>query len=160
MAKAQIPFEDFLAAVPPDILPAVRELDILMRQTGCEVGVEPAKSGYVVSYRWEGKVLANFVFRKKGIVIRLYADNVRKYMEYLEDLPKAMRAKVEKAPLCRRLINPELCNPHCAKGYEFILGGEMHQKCRYNCFMFLLEEASNEAVRALLERELACRAAG
>lgn len=157
--KTVIPYEDFVAAVAPATQPALAELDGLMRGGGCEVGIEPAKSGYVVSYRHPagGRVLANFVFRKKGLVIRIYADNILKYMEILEGLPTAMRRKLAKAPLCRRLVNPSLCTPHCPKGYEFILEGESHQKCRYNCFMFLLEPEATPAIRGLLEAELACR---
>ncbi|NLW78681.1 MAG: hypothetical protein GXY32_04630 [Ruminococcaceae bacterium] len=159
--KTTIPFEDFIAVVDPATVPFVMTLDSLMRSAGCTVGIEPAKNGYVVSYKHtgSGRVLANFVFRKKGLVIRLYADNILKYMERLESLPAAMKSKVAKAPLCRRLVNPELCNPHCPKGYEFILDGENHQKCRYNCFMFFLDDASNPAIRQLLEAELSFRGA-
>lgn len=159
-AKQEIPFEDFTAMVAPDMVPFVMDMDGLMRGAGCTVGIEPAKSGYVVSYKHgpSGRVLANYVFRKRGVVIRVYADNVLKYMELLETLPKEMRAKVAKAPVCRRLVNPELCNPHCPKGYEFILEGENYQKCRYNCFMFFLEEEANPYVRQMVEKELACRA--
>lgn len=159
-SKETIPFEDFIAIVAPDTVPFVLELDRLMREAGCTVGIESAKSGYVVSYKHPGtgKVLANFVFRKKGLLIRIYADHIMKYMDLLETLPPAMKAKVAKAPLCRRLVNPELCNPHCPKGYEFLLEGEGHQKCRYNCFLFFLEEEANPSIRAMVEKELACRA--
>lgn len=157
--KTEIPYEDFTAVVDPAVLPVVAQLDALMREGGCTVGIEPAKSGYVVSYRHtgSGRVLANYVFRKKGLVIRIYADNVLRYMELLETLPGALRAKVAKAPLCRRLVNPELCNAHCPKGYEFVLDGESHQKCRYNAFMFFLEDEANPFIREMLTRELACR---
>lgn len=160
MAKQDtISFEDFTAMVNPKMVPFVMELDALMRGSGCKVGIEPAKNGYVVRYKKpeSKRVLANFVFRKKGVVIRLYADNILKYMELLETLPAEMKSKLAKAPLCRRLINPELCNPHCPKGYEFILEGENHQKCRYNCFMFFLSEADNPYIRTLVEKEIACR---
>lgn len=159
--KTEIPYEDFLAMVDPAMVPFVTRLDGIMRGAGCAVGIEPAKSGYVVSYKFAdgGRTLANFVFRKKGLVIRIYADHILKYMELLESLPVAMKAKVAKAPVCRRLINPELCNPHCPKGYEFILAGENHQKCRYNCFMFFLGEEENPHIQTLVEREIACRRA-
>ena len=157
--KVHIPFEDFLAIVNPATAPAVLALDEIMRAGGCVVGIEPAKSGYVVSYKHagSGRVLANFVFRKKGLLIRIYADHVLQYLELVEALPPALRAKVAKAPVCRRLVNPELCNPNCPKGYEFILDGQGQQKCRYNCFLFFLEEAANPAIQTLVERELACR---
>lgn len=157
--KQQVGFEDFMAAVHPGTAPLVTALDETMRGGGCEVGIEPAKNGYVASYRHAkgGRVLANFVFRKKGLVVRLYADNIMQYMELLQALPEPMRAKIAGAPPCRRLINPDLCNPNCPKGYEFLLDGEGHQKCRYNCFMFFLDEGTHPYVERLVQRELALR---
>lgn len=159
--KIEIPFEDFIAIVNPETVPFVVELDALLREKNCTVGIEPAKSGYVVSYKHtgSGRVLINFVFRKKGLVIRIYADNVLKYMELLETFPRELKGKVAKAPVCRRLINPELCNAHCPKGYEFILEGENHQKCRYSCFMFFLGGEADPCIRQMVELELAHRKA-
>lgn len=161
MPKAEIPYEDFLAMVPPQQLAMVKGLDKRLRAGGCGVSIQPAKSGYVVSYRFTatGRVVANFVFRKKGIFIRIYAENVLRYMDVLESLPPALKAKVAKAPLCKRLASPDKCSPHCPKGYEFIMDGESHQKCRYNCFLFLLDEKTTPAADAILEKDLACRAA-
>lgn len=157
--KVQIPFEDFIVVLGPETVPFVMELDAMLREKDCKVGIEPAKSGYVVSYKHagSGRVIINYVFRKKGLVIRIYADNVLKYMELLETFPADMKSKVAKAPVCRRLVNPELCNAHCPKGYEFILEGENYQKCRYNCFMFFLEDAANPHIRRMVELELAHR---
>lgn len=158
-AKEQIPFEDFMAMVDPAVQPFVAETDGFLREGGCLVGIQSAKSGYVVSYKHtgSGRVLLNYVFRKKGLVARIYADNILAYMELLDTLPKTMKDKVAKAPVCRRLINPELCSPHCPKGYEFILEGENYQKCRYSSFMFFVEDEAKPHIRAMLEREMAIR---
>lgn len=159
--KEEIPFDDFIAMVDPKMIPVVMELDASMRNGGCKVGIASAKSGYVVSYKHPAskRTLANFVFRKKGLVIRIYADNVMQYMEFLETLPPTMKAKIAKAPVCKRLMNPENCSDRCPKGYEFILEGEGYQKCRYNCFMFFLEEEANDYIKTMVEKELACRSA-
>ena len=139
--KVQIPFEDFIAMVAPETVPLVMQLDKLMRDGGREVGIQTAKSGYVVSYRHtsSGKVMANFVFRKKGIFIRLYADNIMKYMGVLDSLPADIKAQVAKAPLCTRLINPEKCSPHCPTRFESLQDGEPQQECRCNCVSLLVE---------------------
>lgn len=157
--KEQIPFADFIAMVDPAEHQFVLQLDEKLRQAGCDVNIEPSKSGYVVSYKHKAskRVAANYVFRKKGLVARIYADHVAAYLELLDSLPPALRAKVAKAPQCRRLINPELCSPHCPKGYEFVLDGQIQQKCRYNCFLFFVGEEANPVIEAMLERELACR---
>ena len=161
MAKANIPYEDFIAMVDPQMVPFVNEVNGYLLQNGCTLGIEPAKSGYVVSYKHKAseRTMVNFVFRKKGLVIRIYADNVRKYMEYLEQLPKAMLQSIAKAPVGRPMINPELCNAHCPKGYEFLLGGEIQQKCRYNCFLLFLSEEANPYIMEILRKEMAQRPA-
>jgi len=98
--------------------------------------------------------LANFVFRKSGLVIRVYGDYVHKYNDYLETLPIGMVKGIEKAPVCKRLIDITKCNSKCRMGYEFTLKGNHHQKCQYNCFMFPVNDENIPFIREFLEREL------
>lgn len=160
MAKESISFEDFLAALPPQLVEYATQTDSYLQQNNCTLKIESAKNGYVVSYfhKPSGRTLLNYVFRKKGVLMRLYADNVLKYMDYLETLPQTMQKDIEKAPVCKRLINPDACNPRCPKGYEFLLAGQQHQKCRYNCFMFLINEESMPHLQTILQKEIALRA--
>ena len=61
--------------------------------------IKEAASGYVVSYIHipSKRTVINYVFRKKGIIIRIYADNVPRYMEILDTWPNTMKDFIKKA---------------------------------------------------------------
>ena len=65
-----------------------------------------------------------------------------------------MKKEIRKASACKRLINPDDCNPKCIMGYTFVLDGEWHQKCRYMAFQLTLSEESNPYIMQFLEKEL------
>ena len=157
--KEELRFEDFLAMVPPVSRDFAARIDEKLLQDGCKRKITAAKSGYLVSYTYSKKVLLNFVFRKAGLVGRLYGDNVVRYLDFLQTLPEKMLKAVEKAPECRRLIDPEKCNARCAMGYDFVLGDKRQQKCRYSCFMFLADEGNTPYIEEFLYNELGQRSA-
>lgn len=156
MAKDEISFEDFLQNVGHEILVFVNETHEFMLQNGCTFKIEAAKSGHVVSYilMKTKKVIANYVFRKNGLIIRIYGDNISQYAEILDVLPDGMTAAIEKAPACKRLIDPSKCNSRCGMGYVFELKGSPIQRCRYGSFMFDVKGENCAAIRAFLEREI------
>jgi len=158
MEKAVITFENFLNDVPPELHEFVSQIHALLTGKGCGVKIEAAKSGFVLSYSDPKKrVLSNYVFRKSGLVIRIYADAVNAYPDFLETLPDGMKKAIEKAPVCRRLIDFTKCNSRCRMGYDFVLGGARYQKCQYSCFMFPVNLESEPFIRAFLENELGAR---
>lgn len=161
MEKASPSFENFLFDVSPMQLPFVEAMHTYLLANGCTVKVELAKSGYVISYVHAAskRTLANYVFRKKGLLIRIYGENVAGYEPYLAELPETMRKAIIKAPVCRRLLDETKCNKRCPMGNVFTLDGTLHKKCRYTTFMFLIEEESNPFIRSLVEKELAARSA-
>lgn len=157
MAKTKLGFEDFIQVVDDGNKAYVTQLHEEMMAQGCQLEVKEAKSGPMVSYLWNKKTLVNFVFRKAGIIIRLYGTRVKDYMEFLETLPEGMVESILVAPVCKRLVNPADCNPKCAMGYDFILRGEHLQKCRINAFMFPLCPENNPFIRTFLNLELRAR---
>lgn len=159
--KVVIPFEDFLMSIPPDCTVPVAELHEHLLGSGCTVDIKSAKSGYVVSYIHAGsqKVVANYVCRKKGVILRLYGDNCGQYMDVVNGLPEDMIKAVEKAPVCRRLHDPDKCNSRCPMGYIMTIQGTEHKKCRYSCFMLLVNKDSAPHLKSLLDKELAARSA-
>lgn len=162
MAKQPtIEYADFLKMVDPGIVPQVQEMHACLVQNGCSAGITEAKSGFVVSYRHGAtkKVVANFVFRKKGLLLRIYADHIVRYAPLVEALPETMQQALAKAPVCKRLVNPSACSPKCSKGYEFMLNGAVQQKCRYGCFQFFVTPQEHPHLMQLLREELAGRAA-
>lgn len=160
MSKDGLRFEDFLMEVDSACLGIVTQLHEYLTENGCGVKLEAAKSGYVVSYSHNKtkKVIANYVFRKKGLIIRIYGDNVSNYAELIDTLPAGMADAIEKAPMCKRLMDPSKCNSRCPMGYIFTLKGTEHKKCRYNSFMFLINDENASYIKSFLENELMLRA--
>ena len=157
MGKPQFSYADFIGTVDDGCRPFVDELHQELAAAGCTVEITEAKSGFVVSYLFDKKTVANYVFRKKGLIIRIYANHVDEYMDFLEGLPEGMARAVQRAPICKRLTGMADCNSKCAMGYDFTVKGERHQKCRYNAFLFPLNEENNPFIRDFLKRELAAR---
>lgn len=147
-------FQDFLTSVDGANQKFVGELHDELTGLGCKIDVKSAKSGYVVSYSLNKKTVANYVFRKKGLIARIYAGHVAQYMEVLDTLPDSMVRSIQEAPVCKRLVNPAACNQRCPMGYDFVLKGERLQRCRNNAFMFLLDEESRPYVKSLLLHEV------
>ena len=147
-------FDDFLATVDVENQQFVSDLHDELTKLGCTLEVKSAKSGYVASYSLNKKTVANYVFRKKGLLVRIYAGHIAQYMDVLDTLPEEMVQAISKAPVCKRLAGSAPCNQKCAMGYDFILKGERLQKCRSNAFMFLLNDKSRPFVKTLLLYEV------
>jgi hypothetical protein len=160
MEKKDIKFEDFLKDVNPAYHEFVAGLQDYLLENGCGVKMDIAKSGYLVSYSDRNKrVIMNFVFRKVGLVTRIYGDAVNRYNDFVETLPEGMVKAIEKAPECKRMADFTKCNPKCRMGYDFTLRGVRRQKCQYNSFMFPVNGENNPFIRTFLEKELNARMA-
>ena len=158
MGKGSVDFNDFLKTVDPKYHEFVLQANDFMQQNDCKLRLELAKNGYVASYQYGKKkrVILNFVFRKSGLFSRIYTNYIGQYMDVLEVIPEKMSKAVEKAPVCKRFNDPSECNPKC-NGYLFTMNGTQHQKCRYNCFLFAVDDESIPVIKALYENELKCR---
>lgn len=117
--------------------------------------MKPVKSGYTVSYLLPGsnRVLANLVCRKIGMKIRLYPQKLRSYEIFLDTLPTQMKREIQKAGVCKRILDSAACNPKCVMGYSFHMDGVYYQKCRYMAFMPALNAVSAPYIIAFLEKE-------
>lgn len=159
MSKTTIPFSAFVEAAGPEHADFIHSLHEYMLENDCKTELKEAANGYVVSYMHKPskRTVANYVFRKKGPMIRIYADNVPSYMEILANWPETMKAAIKKAGPCKRLINPEACNARCLKGFDFILDGERQQKCRLSGFMFFLDPETKPHLQEMMELEMRAR---
>jgi len=158
MAKQVFHIEDFINDISPDYADFIMALHGFLMENDCTVTLKQAANGHVVSYAKNKKVIANFVSRKKGPVIRIYGDNVRKYMGFMETLPDGMIKAIAKAPVCKRLLDPAACNSRCSMGYDFTVNGAYYQKCKYNCFMFEINADNYPYIKDFLENEARERA--
>lgn len=149
-------FSDFLFLVDDHSRAFAKEINDFLLSKGCKCEIKTAKSGPVVSYINGAKksTLANFVCRKSGVKIRIYAGNLDKYESFFDTLPDKMKAEIRKSSVCKRLINPADCNQRCPMGYSFFMDGEQHKKCRYMAFMPTLSEENNPFIKKFLENEL------
>jgi len=154
MAQEKISFEQFIDAVEAGNKPFVQNLHNYLLDSGCKVTFEEKKSGYLASYKHgkPPKTLINFIFRKQGILTRIYGERIGGYSNFLNSLPLEMVKSIESAGTCGRLAN-NTCNPKCT-GYDFMIGNEHFQKCRYNCFEFLMTDENNPFIQSFIEHEL------
>jgi len=152
--------EDFIITVEPQYQGFALAMHEYLMQEGCKLKITSAKNGYVISYQHGAKkrVVMNFVFRKSGLVARVYGDHATEYLDFLETMPEIMKKAINKAPSCKRFDDPPKCSSKCI-GYVFTLGGATFQKCRYNCFMFEVSDESIPFIREHIEKELQARAA-
>ena len=149
-------FSLFLETVDERFRGFVRQIDEYLTENGCKCDVKLQKSGYVVSYvsNSSKRTLATFVPRKTGIKLRIYPERLQEYQGFLDTLPEKVKKEIKKASVCKRLLNPEDCNPKCSMGYTFVLDGEQYQKCRYMAFQPALSEENNPYIKQFLEKEL------
>lgn len=154
----KVEFKDFVDSVAIENQKFIKELHDKLMGLGCKVEIKTAKSGYMVSYILNKKTVANYVFRRKGMLVRIYGVHADQYEEILETLPDEMIHTVEKAPICKRMADPGTCNPRCSMGYDFWLKGEHYQKCRSSAFMFMVCPQNNPFIQQLLLKEIeACK---
>ena len=68
-------------------------------------GIKSAKSGFVTYYTSPatGKALLNYVFRKTGVKMRIYAQSIGEHSDVLSDLPENMKADIKKAGDCKNM---------------------------------------------------------
>jgi len=158
MAESELCFDNFMNEVDPLYRDFVTRTHEQLLQSGCKLKLSSAKNGYVVSYAYGKKtrVILNFVFRKKALVVRIYGDNARQYLDFLNSLPVAMKKTIEKAPNCKRFEVPPKCNSLCG-GNVFTMDGIQYQKCRYSCFMFVVDDISIPAITTFINNELSAR---
>lgn len=156
MLKKELKFDDFINDVEPRYRDFALRTHDYMLGSGCKLKMQLAKNGYVISYT-HGKTkhtIMNFVFRKSGLVARIYGGNAED--AFLASLTDNMKKAIEQAPMCKRFAEPPKCGPKCS-GYAFTLNGARHQKCRYSCFMFEVDDESIPFINGFLENELKAR---
>jgi len=159
MAQEKITFEQFIESVDTDNQPFVKDLHKYLLDSGCKVAFEEKKNGFLASYKL-GKPLramANFIFRKNAMLVRIYGEHTTKYADFLDTMPEGMTQSIRDAGVCKRLVQ-NTCSPKCT-GYDFMIKDEHFQKCRYNCFEFLVTDENNSFIKSFVEHELRERVA-
>jgi hypothetical protein len=101
--------------IPFECQEFVLELDQCLTEKGSKRTIKTAKSGFVTSYSSpkSGKALLNYVFRKNGVKMRIYAAGIGEHSEILSDFPENMKKDIMKAGDCKKLSGLN-CSPACA----------------------------------------------
>ena len=149
-------FDMFMETVDERFRSFVNQINEYLAENVCKCDIKLQKSGYVVSYVLNSskRTLATFVSRKTGMKLRIYPEHIGEYQSFLDSLPEKIKKEIKKASACKRLINPDDCNPKCIMGYTFVLDGERYQKCRYMAFQPTLSVENNPFIMQFLEKEL------
>ena len=137
----------------------INQLHAYLQKNDCVEKIKEAANGYVVSYvhKPTARTVANYVFRKKMPMLRIYADNILSYIDIVS-WPDTMKETIRNGGNCSRLINPTACNSRCLKGFDFILDGERQQKCRCNSsFTFFLNDETKPYLSEIMEYEIQAR---
>lgn len=99
----------------------------------------------------------NWVFRKSGVLARIYGDNAGKYEDIIASLPDEMQKKMTTSRDCKRLIDTTACSDTCVKGFVYRLNGDTHKKCRNDGMFFLLTNETAECIAGLVCAEATVR---
>lgn len=157
MANEKVSFSEFQSSVEPEHRAFVEELNNKLIEQGCNLVIKEAKSGYAASYQLEKKTVMNWVFRKSGILARIYGDNAGRYEDIIASLPADMQKKMTTSRDCKKLLDPNACSDTCVKGFIYALNGNIHKKCRNDGMFFLLSNETAEHIARLVCAEVAAR---
>ncbi|MCL2194666.1 MAG: hypothetical protein FWB76_01815 [Oscillospiraceae bacterium] len=157
MAKEKITVEQFLASVSDHNTAFVQHMHEHLLANGCKAAFDEQKNGYLAAYKFgkPPKAFMNFLFRKQGMLTRVYGEHISHYPDFLNALPPGMVQAIASSGDCKRLISGG-CSPKCT-GYDFTIGDAHFQKCRYNCFEFLVADETKPFIAQFVELELAQR---
>jgi len=145
----QYKIEDFIQAVDPAHQAFASATHEKLSTGSYKTKIENKASGLFVSYTHPKtkRSLLNFLFRKTGLLVRLYPDNASSRFS-MDKLPASMIKEIDKAPDCK------MCSEKCIKGYKFMLLGQEYDKCRYNAFLFAVTGESKPVLTEWLEKQL------
>ena len=155
MEKVTYQFDDFLAEVNTAHKDFVMKIHEGLTKEKYKTKIESKKSGLSVSYSHPKtkRGMLGFLFCKNAFLVRLYADNFGKYVDFLNLIPESMEKEIGKATKCSRLIDPNACNPKCVGGYDFHIRDNHYQKCRMNCFQLEVNSDSIPILADFIENE-------
>ena len=148
-------FIHFLQDIPAEYQNFVLELDEYLIARGSKRTIKAAKSGFVTSYSSpaSGRALLNYVFRKSGVKMRIYAEHIGEHPEVLNCLPDNMKADIKKAGDCKKLTGLN-CTPSCPAGYTFVMDGEEYRKCKNMAFFHSMTDGNIEHILKLIKAEI------
>lgn len=148
-----ITYDEYISRLNPLEQEFVFSMNEFLQPKGYKTDIKQASQGPVISFITPKtkRTVFNCVFRKSGLFVRIYADNIMKYQEFIQTLPEEMLNSINKASECR------MCNSRCPKGYHVNINGNDYNKCRYGAFMFGLTAQTMSFIKEFIVNEVKYR---
>jgi len=153
--KEKLSLEQYLERCGNANVDFVQGLHDYMLENKGKVSFEVQKTSWLGSYKYKQRSVFNTLIKEHGLKVRIYGENIAAYPDFLQSLPAEMLDAIQQAAACKWLVHGK-CSPKCG-GYDFYIADEHFQKCRYNCFEFLLTETSKPFIKTFIEHEMAER---
>jgi len=161
MVKHQ--FEDFLMYVADEYKDFVTTIHGFLKYNYKTI-IRSTKNGLSLSYsqpKWI-RILC-FSFRKNKLVIHINIEYHAKYLDVLNCLPQQIVNSISSAADCKKLIG-SVCGldkltgfacgwDNCEPGYDFYIGGNHYQKCRFHCLKLNVDIESIPFLLKIVENE-------
>ena len=154
MSQVKLSFEDFVKGLAGYDLSFAQDLHEYMLNNGCKATFEEKKTRLLGSYKHTKtkKSVINLLVKQHGLVVRIYGENLGGYRDFLNTLTPEMVQSIDDGSACKRLVY-NTCSTKCS-GYDFNIADKHYQKCRYNCFEFLVTRQCGSHIRTFVETEL------
>ena len=158
MPKTKYQLEDFLALVNDDYRNFAITIHEKLLQDGYKLKIQSTKTyGLHASY-WQPKIksvigiIVYLLIHDGKLMIRINADNHKKYSDALNRLSENIISQVNNADDCMKKIDPQKCWKGCM-GYDFHIGSNYYHKCLLNCFLLHVDSESMPFLLELIENE-------
>jgi hypothetical protein len=158
MPKTKYQLGDFLALVNDDCRNFAITIHEKLLEDGYKLKIQSTKTyGLHASY-WQPKIksvigiIVYLLARDGKLMIRINADNHKKYSDVLNSLPENIVSQVDKADDCMKKLDPQKCWKGCM-GYDFQIGNNHYHKCLLNCFLLNVDSESMPFLTELIENE-------
>ena len=155
-------FNDFLAFLS-DTHSAYMDFAIQIHEKlmelGCKLKITSTKAfPYQLAYTMPNsrKGILNFYLRKKGLKVRITIVDPANHAAILNALPENLVGQIDGKNSCRKLVEGCECLETC-NGFDFHIGDNHYQKCRFDCFKFDVDTESIPFFYQLLESEIKTR---
>jgi len=145
---------EFISEVPDACKTFVTEAHEAMVKAGYKSKIVKKPGGSTAAYAHPKtkQVLAQFFFRKKVLHLYLYVVFFGDFNGYLDKLPRSVSDQLGVFNDCKRLHNPDACNPKCPMGYDFTVSDVRYRKCKYGRVTVVMNKESMGLLDILTKR--------
>ena len=149
--------EEGIRFLPAETQKLLLRLDRELQQKGFRYDANYLcyRTHYLYRHKKRGTLLSVNISPVNGCIVKINAEHIHLYPEFVAAFPPALLELIEKGYDCAKKEDPSACNPKCS-GYEFDLGGQRQMKCKKLNFYIPTEDPRYaEIIEAWVGKELA-----